>query len=185
MDKFKRSEKPKPITPSDRDYHILRLLSVHRVLNSEHIARFLNLNDSSYIWERLKSLFDHQYLDRIKNYHNDFSETGSDKIIYDLADKGAEELNRAGDNVSVRGRSKNNNRPKVGSLRHNLLTLDFLTSLLALEEKNTRILFSDDILIGFGFSVRLTSPQKFGPPIMLGIPAGDLNNETSQREQNI
>lgn len=126
--------------------HILRLLSVHRVLNSEHIARFLGLKDSSYFRERLKSLFDNEYLDRITNYHNEFSETGSDKLIYALADKGAEALNRAGDKVSVRGRSKNNNRLKVGSLKHDLLTLDFLTSLLALEDENTKVLFSDDIL---------------------------------------
>ena len=145
MDRFKRG-KPTKIKLADRDLKIFRLLSVHRVLNSGHIAIFLGVRDEPYYRRRLRALFDNYYLDRIKNYHNEFSEAGSDKIIYALSDTGAEALNGAGEKIITRGRTKNNDRLKVSSLKHDLLTVDFLTSALSLEDKQTKVILSDEIL---------------------------------------
>jgi len=146
MDRFKRNESPATIKLTEQDLRILRLLSVHRVLNSRHIAQFLDVPETTYYRKRLKDLFDNKYLDRITNYQNAFSDKGSDKIIYALSDLGAETLQQAGEKVTAKGRTRNNERLKVHSLNHDLKIMDFLGSILALGSNETRIFLADEIL---------------------------------------
>ena len=146
MDRFKRNESPATIKLTDQDLRILRLLSVHRVLNSRHIAQFLGVPETTYYRKRLKDLFDNKYLDRITNYQNAFSDKGSDKIIYALSDLGAETLQQAGEKVTAKGRTRNNERLKVHSLNHDLKIMDFLGSILALGSNETRLFLADEIL---------------------------------------
>lgn len=145
MDRFKRST-PTNIKLTERDFSILKLLATYRALDSSHIAKLLNLKDEPYYRRRLRALFDHGFLDRIKNYHNALSEQGSDKIIYALADKGANQLKQAGEKLVVRGRTQSNNRIRVTSLKHDLLVMDFLTSLLDIQTNNIKIIPATKIL---------------------------------------
>jgi hypothetical protein len=154
MDRFKRGM-PTKIKLTERDLKIFRLLSVHRVLNSRHIAQFLGVPENTFYRKRLKDLFDNRYLDRVRNYQNAFSEQGSDKIIYALSDTGAQELVSTGEKVATRGRTKNNERLKVHRLNHDLKTMDFLGSVLALGSDQTTLFLADEILATASESQRL------------------------------
>lgn len=87
LPRFKRSPEISPLRLTDRDGEILKCLHRHRFLRSDHIAA-LATGSRQQILRRLQRLYHHGYLE-CPRCQIDYYQSGSRRIAYGLASKGA------------------------------------------------------------------------------------------------
>ena len=126
----------------ERDIGIIRLVSDHRFLNSDHIKLLTDSSDKA-ILRRLQKLFHHGFLDR-PSYQLVYPLKGTQKMIYALGDRGADLLAEkfGTDRGKIKWNEKNK-EVKDRHIQHTLMISDFRVCLqLALKNvPDTNILF--------------------------------------------
>ena len=127
----KRSNNPPALQITPRDIYILQMVARYRFLNSKHITLATEGSPKN-IRNRLKALFEHNYLDRPECQYDYYRPGGgSSLVVYALGDKGAQLLMQEGDfsqghKVSWKQKNKQAGRP---FLDHTLAIADFAVRL--------------------------------------------------------
>ncbi|MGC3990846.1 MAG: replication-relaxation family protein [Chthoniobacteraceae bacterium] len=91
--RFRRTEDFRPITLTERDTEILRMVNRHRFLRSTHIIQLVGGSPQQTL-RRLQALYHHRYLERPICQLDHFQNGGSRPIVYSLASRGAAHLRR-------------------------------------------------------------------------------------------
>ena len=87
LPRFNRSPDIPPLRLTDRDGEILKCLQRHRFLRSDHIVSLCS-GSQQQVLRRLQRLYHHGYLER-PHCQIDYFHSGSRRIAYGLANKGA------------------------------------------------------------------------------------------------
>ncbi len=126
--RYKRNA-PAPMRLGERDIAILRAVRRYRLLRSTHLAA-LDGGSGQVVVRRLRSLFDHGYLDRPKAQLISVLKRHNEPMVYGLGNRGAETLARL--DARPEGRldwTNKNNRAGPLFLEHTLMTADVMVPL--------------------------------------------------------
>src|SRR5256885_512518 len=148
--RFRRVSEPPAFQLTDGDVAIVRLLARHRFLRSTHIAVLVgrSLDRTN---ERLRGLFDTGYVDRPRA-HLDYYPTGSARMVYGLAARGARLLiERDGMDFANVEWSRKNRRAGRPFIDHQLEIMDFYVALqCALRDRiDVRLIHPDELVAAF------------------------------------
>ncbi len=86
LPRFQRAPAVSPVTLTDRDRLILRLVHRHRFLRSSHLIALVGGSDQMLL-RRLQLLFHHGYLERPRAQLQYYERTGSRPMVYGLGSK--------------------------------------------------------------------------------------------------
>ena len=129
LPRFQRTSAVVPITLTDRDRLILRLVHRHRFLRSSHLIALLGGSEQMLL-RRLQLLFHHGYLERPRAQLQYYERTGSRPLVYGLGSK-AGKLLKAELGSSFRPYRWSEKNQAIGRiyLEHALLVSDLLVAL--------------------------------------------------------
>src|SRR6185295_18132532 len=102
--RFTRRSSPSAVELTERDYHVLAALADHRVLSADHLWRLVFRGAASKVRRRLRSLYDHRLIDRLRLVA--IPTQGNPPFLYTLTAEGAATLRfHDATRVMHRGRS--------------------------------------------------------------------------------
>ena len=114
---------------TERDIEIVRIVSDNRFVRSTHISQLLAANHEK-ISRRLHALYHHAYIDR-PDAQKEYYRAGSDKMIYALANRGAQLLiHHHGIEVANVDWSRKNFEAKRAFVLHQLAIVDLRVALI-------------------------------------------------------
>ncbi len=145
---FKRI-KSSPIRETDDDITIMRYVARHRFRRTSDIARHLTHRSVRRLPERLRLLYDHQYLDRPKAQQDDYYPNGKPEIIYALGNRGSKLLAELDGTTPVKTNWTDKNRTvKRPHIQHTLRIGDIEDAFdrLPVHIPTTKILSAKQIL---------------------------------------
>jgi hypothetical protein len=114
----------KPIQLTERDFEVLRALSVHRMLSGDQLQRLVFRCSASRVRRRLRALYDHGLIDRVSIAVQPTA--GVPPLVYILGAAGAAVLAERG----LAADSTAGNPPGLAYIRHRYLVNDFYINLV-------------------------------------------------------
>ncbi len=127
--RFRRASEPPAFRLTDDDVEIVRQVARHRLISSANIAALVGRSIDR-TNDRLGCLFHHAYVDRPRAQLDRFPTTGSGRMIYALADRGARLLReRDGIRFANAEWSRNNRRAGRPFIEHQIEIVDFQVAL--------------------------------------------------------
>jgi Replication-relaxation len=141
--RFKRADAVIPMTLTERDCEVIRLVNRHRFLRSWQIIALV-AGSRQQLLRRLKSLYHHGFLERPRSQLNYFHKGGSHHMIYGLGKKGAAILHERG----LPPRPHERERAVGGVfLDHALLVSDIMVAieLACRKHGHIRLLYEDEL----------------------------------------
>ena len=126
--RYRRQKHPKPFRITTRDEEILKLVYDYRILRSTHIDAFIG-GSRQHLRRRLQLLFQHKYLDRIRDPRPVPMYAGSKPMLYVLGREGERHLAYYHNAPRPKSfRTDKFSRIKGGATEHTLLVSDFMAS---------------------------------------------------------
>lgn len=126
--RYRREGDPKPFRLTTRDEEIIRLVYEYRILNSVHIDDFIG-GSRQHLRRRLQILFQHGYLDRIRDQAPIPMYSGSKPLLYTLGRQG--EIHLVENYNAPRPktyRTDRFDRIRSATVTHTLLVADFISA---------------------------------------------------------
>ena len=153
--KRRQSNNIKNIILTNRDLSVLYMLSTLRFMTSTQILIYLNIDPESStatkMRHRLRSLFDHNYIDRIADPKGRIEGGGSRPTIYALGDAGADLLTAPPYNVERGGvywTAKNRNVTDSRFIHHTLQTSAFMINVMvACRVRGDLVVGDEDVIL--------------------------------------
>jgi DNA-binding Lrp family transcriptional regulator len=146
--RFHRASEPPAFRLTDNDIEIVRQIARHRFIASGEIAALVNRSIDR-TNDRLLRLFHAGYIDRPRAQLDRFPTTGSGRMIYALADRGARLLmERDGVSFTNVEWSRKNREAGRPFIEHQIEIADFQVALqrAVRERGDVRLLYANDIL---------------------------------------
>lgn len=177
-----RSDNPRPFQLTLRDIEIIHLVAKYRFLNSDHIRKLVKGSHKN-ITNRLKSLFEHGFLDRPECQYDTYRlGGGTSPLAYALADKGAHLLANECEyrELTRHGWSTKNKSAGRPFLKHTLAIADFATSLqLAITSRGgVQLIDSDALVKAFPMNTQeLSKPYRLSIPVIHQGTRSDIGIE--------
>lgn len=194
LPRFRRvSDRVSPIQITSRDLEIIRQISRHRFLRSTQIIALAG-GSAQQVLRRLQRLYHLGYLERPRCQIDYYHRSGSQRLVYGLARKGAALLASQGD-TSHRSLDWNEKNQHIGRpfLEHALLVSDFTVSLeLACRSRNdVRLITANELPLPpatqklrepFHWGVTLTTGEKIGivPDAVFALDQTRADNTTER-----
>ncbi|MBX7208662.1 MAG: replication-relaxation family protein [Verrucomicrobiaceae bacterium] len=171
LPRFRRvSDQVSPIQITSRDLEIIRQISRHRFLRSTHVIALAG-GSAQQVLRRLQRLYHLGYLERPKCQIDYYHRTGSQRLVYGLARKGATVLASLGGSEH-RPIDWNEKNQHIGRpfLEHALLVSDFtvLLELSCRSRNDVRFITANELPLP-------SATQKLGEPFRWGVtmPTGE------------
>jgi hypothetical protein len=156
LPRFKRVFPVSPISLTERDSEIIRLIHRHRFLRSSQIFALLG-GSIQPVLRRLQLLYHHGYLERPRSQLDYYYQGGSRQIVYGLGNKGGKLLKQKfGVSIGKISWGEKNRSVKKIFLEHALLVSDAMIAieLACRNSGKVRLLHSDELRLRAGQAFR-------------------------------
>jgi hypothetical protein len=171
LPRFKRSPTVAPVTLTERDRAIIRLVHRHRFLRSSHILSLMGSSPQQ-ILRRLQLLYHHGFLERPRIQIEYYHQGGSRQIVYGLGKRGASLLKQEpGADVRYFQVGGKNDPPHRFFFEHALLVSDIMVALelSCRKAESVRLLSEDELPLPGGFRRKPKWKVKVNNRVLLGI----------------